>query len=263
MTTLSNKPISEIIEDNTAEFYLNLGRVNGSEVCDSSMIKYVFAGCGYNRIMCARFSKSLADTITKSIVIKLDERGIDALWYITPATTFGLSAILNKYGFVYKSEWMSMAMDLTTFSFDSEYPIGLEILEVSDSKHLDAWAKIVTCCYSLDDDVHRAYGRHLIIQGNDDNFRRHHFLGLLDGKPVATIMLFKGKEAAGIYWVGTLPEARKHGIASSMVRRTLLEAKSCGYKIAILNANTKGHPLYQKIGFIDYYNASIYHRKSH
>jgi GNAT superfamily N-acetyltransferase len=226
-------------------------------------VKYVFAGCGYNRIMRSRFPASLADTIVRRIVARLDVLGIDVFWYVTPSAANGLSSILRQYGFVHRSEWMSMAMDLTTFSTGGECPDGVEIREADDSKYLDTWAKVVIASYCMDDEVHRAYGRYLITQGNADSFKRHHFLGLLDDKSVAAAVFFKGKEAAGIYWVGTLPEARKHGISGAMIRHTLLEAKTCGYKIAILNASSEGHSLYQQIGFTDYYTVSIYHRKSH
>ncbi len=34
MSALPGKPIAEFIEDNTADFFAALGRVNGSEICD-------------------------------------------------------------------------------------------------------------------------------------------------------------------------------------------------------------------------------------
>lgn len=104
MSMLPGKSISEIIEDNTVEFFLSLGQVNGSEICDHPEVKYVFAGCGYNRIMRARFQTSAADAIVGRIVSRLDFLGIDALWYITPATTTGLSSLLERYGFVLRSK---------------------------------------------------------------------------------------------------------------------------------------------------------------
>lgn len=262
MSVLPSKPIPEIIEDNTVEFFLNLGRVNGSEVYDGPEVKYVFADDGFSRIMRARFSSSAADMVVGRIVVKLDSLGIDALWYVTPTSTFGLSTILEKYGFFHKSEWMGMALNLSTFSDRSEFPARLEIREAHESKDLDTWAKVAIASYNLDDEVHRAYGRRLIAPRNTESFRCHYFLGLLDNKPVATAALFEGKEAAGVYWVGTLPEARKRGIASAMTRHVLLKAKKCGYEIAVLNASPQGHSIYQRIGFTDYYTTCIYYRKS-
>ncbi|HWR24964.1 MAG TPA: GNAT family N-acetyltransferase [Methanosarcina sp.] len=262
MSALPSKPIPETIEDNTVEFFLNLGRVNGSEVCDNPAVKYVFTGSGFNRIMRARFSTSIADRIVRRIVARLDTRGIDALWYITPASTSGLPTILEQHGFFHRSDWMSMALNLSTFSGKSEFPSRLEIREANDNKDLDTWAKVAITSYNLDDELRRASGRHLITPSNTDNFRCHYFFGLLDNKPVATAALFEGEDAAGIYWVGTLPEARKRGIANAMTQHALLKAKTCGYKIAILNASEQGHSIYQQIGFTDYYTTNIYYRES-
>ncbi|HEY3272393.1 MAG TPA: GNAT family N-acetyltransferase, partial [Methanocella sp.] len=232
----------------------------GSEVCDRPEVKCVFAGSGYNRVMGARFTASGADAIVGRVVARLDTLGIDALWYVGSTAAPGLGAVLERHGFVYRSEWKSMSLDLTAFSSGSGLPAGLEIREAESNKDLDAWAEIVVASYGLGDDVHRNYGRHLIARGNA-NFKRHHFLGLLDDRPVATILFFEGKEAAGIYWVGTLPEARHRGIAGAMTCHALREAKKAGYGRATLNASAAGHPLYLRIGFADYHTAGIYHRK--
>lgn len=260
MSALPGKPIAEIIEDNTADFFLSLGRVNGSEVCDAPEVKCVFAGSGFNRVLGSRFPASGAESVVRRVAARLDVLGIDALWYIVSTAPPGLGAVLERHGFVHQSEWTSMAFDLTTFSAVCERPAGLEIREAASGKDFDAWAELVTASYEFDEDVHRNYSRHLIARGNA-GFDRHHFLGLLDGRPVATFALFKGKEAAGIYWVGTHPEARNMGIAGAMTRHALLEAKKAGYEMATLNASAAGHPVYRRIGFTDHHTAAIYHRK--
>ncbi len=229
MSALPGKPIAEIIEDNTADFFLSLGRVNGSEVCDRPGVKCVFAGSGYNRVLGSRFPALAAEAIVGRVAARLDVLGIDALWYVCSTAPPGLGAVLERHGFIYQSEWKSMARDLTTFTPACGSPAGLEIRDAVSDKDLEAWAELVTASYGFGDDVHRTYGRHLIARGNAD-FKRHHFLGLLDGRPVATVALFKGKEAAGIYWVGTLPEARHRAIAGAMTRHALLEAKTAGLR---------------------------------
>ena len=260
MSALPGRPIAEIIEDNTADFFLGLGRVNGSEVCDRPEVKYVFAGGGYNRIMRSRFPAAAAETIVGRVVARLDVLGIDALWYTGPSAPPGLPDVLGRHGFVYRSVWKSMALDPAAFSAGHDGPSGLEVREAAGDRELEAWAEVVIASYGLDDDVHRAYGRHLIARGEPDGFRRHHYLGLLGGKPVATALLYEGKEAAGIYWVGTLPGARHRGIAGAVTRHALLAAKAAGYGLAVLNASAAGHPLYRQLGFADHHATGIYYR---
>jgi len=262
MADNSGNDISELIENNTAEYFLYLGHINGCEVLDRQDIKYVFAGSGYNRIMRARFSTSETDKIAEQIVGKLDALGIGAIWYVSPLSEKKLHSTLTRHGFTHNRDWLSMALDLTSFSAVVVLPSGFEIRTAESDEDLEIWAKVVLTSFGIDDNVHGAYGRHLIAQDTLNRDRHIHYLGLLDGRPVATAVLFKGTEAAGIYWVGTLPEFRGRGIATAMMNHMLSDAKESGYKVASLNSSPIGHPLYQKIGFIDYFTTNIYQRDS-
>jgi GNAT superfamily N-acetyltransferase len=255
--------VADIIEDNTAGYFLSLGHANGCEVCDRPDIKYVFAGCGYNRIMHARFTAEQADGVVRQIAMRLDALGIDALWFITPASAPELPATLERYGFTYSRDMKSMAIGLSAFSPDPGLPAGIKIREVAGRDDADAWAQVVVASYWPDDDVHRHYGSHLIARDWTADSPRHNYLGWLDGRPVATAVLFEGKEAAGIYYVGTLPGARNQGIATAMMQHVLQEAKARGFRIAILNASAAGQPLYRRLGFADCFATAIYHRPAH
>jgi len=252
------RPIAEIVEDNTADFFIGLGRANGSEVCDRRDVKCAFAGSGFNRVLGSRFPASRAEAIVGHVVAMLDARGIDALWYVGPYAPLGLAGVLATHGFARRSAWMSMAMDLNACAPDVDGPAGLEVREAEGADDLDRWAGVVIASYGFDD-VRRGYGRHLTAPGNA-GFRRHLYLGLLDGRAVATTVLYEGEEVAGIYWVGTLPGARRRGIASAMTRHALREAKAAGYGLAVLNASAAGQPLYRRLGFADHFTTPIYHR---
>jgi ribosomal protein S18 acetylase RimI-like enzyme len=76
-----------------------------------------------------------------------------------------------------------------------------------------------------------------------------HFLGRLDGEPVATCSLFLGAGVAGIYDVGTLPEHRKRGIGAAITRAAVAEAAAAGYRMAILHSSALGMNMYRGIGF--------------
>ncbi len=262
MFVSSGRPMvaAGIIEDNTASYFLSLGRANGCEVCDGQDVKYVFAGCGYNRIMHARFPADRADEVVRQVVTRLDTLGIDALWFVLPDSTPELPVTLMRYGFTYSRDWKSMALDLSAFSPGSGLPAGVKVREVACQDDVDAWAQVVVASYGFDDGVRRHYGRHLVAQNGTVEGSCHNYLGLLDGRPVATAVLFEGKEAAGINFVGTLPDARNRGIATAMMQHVLQEAKARGYRIATLNASEAGHPLYLRLGFADCFAMAIYSR---
>ena len=85
-----------------------------------------------------------------------------------------------------------------------------------------------------------------------------HFLGRLDGRPVATATLVLGGGVAGIYNVMTVPDAQRRGIGALMTVRPLELARARGYHVGILQLSTMGYPLYRRLGFQDYCRIAIY-----
>lgn len=76
------------------------------------------------------------------------------------------------------------------------------------------------------------------------------YVGYLDGKPVATNMLFNGGGVASVYAVATLPSAQGQGIGAAITLKPLLEARDRdGYKYAVLFSTEMGVKVYERIGF--------------
>jgi GNAT superfamily N-acetyltransferase len=75
------------------------------------------------------------------------------------------------------------------------------------------------------------------------------YLGRLDGRPVATNMLFNGGGVASVYGVATVPSARGKGIGGAITLKPLLEARAMGYHYAVLFSSEMGVHAYERIGF--------------
>lgn len=76
------------------------------------------------------------------------------------------------------------------------------------------------------------------------------FIGYVNHQPVATGALFLHADVAGVWDVTTLPEFRKMGIATSMVRHALFYARdehNC--QMGVLTATKSGERVYRRIGF--------------
>lgn len=94
--------------------------------------------------------------------------------------------------------------------------------------------------------------------GLSDQGAWHHYLGYWNGEPVATTSLFLGAGVAGIYFVWTLPSARRQGIGAAITLAALQDARRLGYRLGILGASSMGYSVYQRLGFREYCKLEIY-----
>ncbi len=86
--------------------------------------------------------------------------------------------------------------------------------------------------------------------GYDEGEPLRLYLARLAGVPVAVSQLFLGAGIAGIYCVGTLPEARRQGIGAAVTHAALADARALGYNMAVLGASEMGEPVYRRLGFV-------------
>jgi ribosomal protein S18 acetylase RimI-like enzyme len=71
-------------------------------------------------------------------------------------------------------------------------------------------------------------------------------------RPVAAALLLFSHGIAGIYWVGTLPDARGRGHASLLMRNISNHAFDYGARCVILQATPFGEPVYRKLGYREF-----------
>ena len=76
-----------------------------------------------------------------------------------------------------------------------------------------------------------------------------HYLGWLDGEPVATTSLVLAGEIAGIWNVGTLPDYRRRGAAAELMHRAIADALNFGYGCSMLLSSPEGYGLYERLGY--------------
>jgi GNAT superfamily N-acetyltransferase len=77
----------------------------------------------------------------------------------------------------------------------------------------------------------------------------HIYLARRGGRSVACVAAFDVGGDAGIYYVGTLAEARGAGLATGLMRQALLDARERGCTTTSLQATAMGRPVYRRLGF--------------
>ena len=74
-------------------------------------------------------------------------------------------------------------------------------------------------------------------------------LARLEGRPVAGAMTIVTHGVAGIYWVGTVPDARGRGLAALVTRVAGNAGFDLGARMASLQASPMGEPVYRRMGY--------------
>ncbi|GCE07050.1 GNAT family N-acetyltransferase [Dictyobacter aurantiacus] len=172
-------------------------------------------------------------------------------WFLGPSEHYQSYAdALLAHGLEYDEEEPGMAIELQDLNEDAPSVPGLTIQPVRSLAQLEQWIRV--WLFPLHEAVIRqvigSYARVPFGPGSPNQF----YLGLLDGKPVATVCNFYDGHVAAIHYVVTLPEHRRQGIGSAMTLRAAHEAWARGYRVAVLTASPSGRPVYQRLGFREY-----------
>jgi GNAT superfamily N-acetyltransferase len=80
------------------------------------------------------------------------------------------------------------------------------------------------------------------------------FLAYLDGRPVSIGMTIVSHGVAGIYWVGSVEEARGKGLARALTAAATNAGFDLGAEFASLQASTMGEPVYAAMGYETIYD---------
>lgn len=79
-----------------------------------------------------------------------------------------------------------------------------------------------------------------------------------DGKDGAAALLLFSHSIAGLYWVGTRPEARGKRLAARVVQFLTNHAFEFGARAVVLQASDAGAPLYRRLGFTQFGEYPMY-----
>ncbi len=157
-----------------------------------------------------------------------------------------LIALCEREGFPRVSE--SPGMVLTRLPESKRLAAGVRILAVSPERATD-FVEVIAAAYEtmgLAPDVTRkAFAtpeRWLAAQWHVQVVYEH-------DRPVAGAMLLFSHGIAGVYWVGTLPDARGRGYADAVMRVITRYAFEHGARLVVLQASPMGDPVYRRLGF--------------
>lgn len=227
--------------------------------CYSSYLPYAI----HNRVVTTSSNEENIPTIIEDICNYFQSRNRPFMWMTWPGVDMpnNLDEWLVKYGFELVDSMPGMALKLQELSEDKVDIEGFDITEVRTDDDLAIFSEVSRAGFSLTKEIAEGFelmNRILFEQPEYGTL----YLARLNGIPVAASSVAYDSGVAGIYAVCTLAEHRGKGIGTAITKQPLLEAKSKGYKLAILHSSNEGINIYKKLGFQQYYEIGMYMKKT-
>jgi GNAT superfamily N-acetyltransferase len=258
----SRQTMIRAIEENGAEFLLAMGRAAGAEERRDATIHWVIGGSPvdyHNAVIRADLSSDDVDATIRATIERFETLGVPGTWHVGPSMRpADLGVQLVSHGFIYGGDDVGMAVPLDALNETLPTPSGLRVERVTDERTLAAWTSVLA--RSFGEGAREAHWVRDVVRriGLDDAAPFRHFLGVLAGEPVATASLFAGGGAAGVFFVSTLPGARRQGIGATLTLAALRTGHDMGERIGVLGASNLGFPVYRRLGFEEYCRIGLY-----
>ncbi len=202
----------------------------------------------FNSVVRARLDARIADAAIETRVRACADRNVPLLWWTGPSTApADLGARLERRGFLLEPA-LGMAGDIHDISARPSDTV-IDVEPVCDPATLETWSRVLCDAFGAPHAFGEAFADLAAAAGLGPRSPFRHFLGSLNGEPVATCSLFLGAGVAGIYDVGTLPARRRRGIGAAITRAAIADAAASGYRMAVLHSSELGTAMYRALGF--------------
>ena len=201
-----------------------------------------FPYAGLNGVLVATEPVDVSATLERFRV-----RRLPMLWHLGPLSPAGLEAELSAAGCRFEEEEPLMVCDLEAPRAPLQPPAGLQILRVADKAGLAEFVRIWIGSGEQGAVAHLIRLRSATGYGLKASFG--HFLGVLDGVPVACAAAFHGPEASEVQHVVTATSARRRGIGAALTSAVMARIEARGARTAVLTASPDGAGIYRELGF--------------
>ena len=255
LNDFSERALTTAIETNLLKYYQYLSRSDHVELYDNPKLTRYFTGIPHpalNGMFCKHLSSFNA--IEESLNLFKSRKIPFLCWIGSEAQPADWESQMTACGLVYDNNYPCMAADLQALNEKFTVPVNLIIEPVSDKEILKQWVNSALIGFGIPSNGDNTCFNLFVDLGFDMPLRN--YLGVIDGKPVATSQLFLAAGVAGIFWVTTIPAMRRQGIGMAMTLAPLREARDIGFRISVLHPSDMGRGVYRRLGFEDHGNLS-------
>jgi GNAT superfamily N-acetyltransferase len=252
LTDLSTASLTQAVKENLYDFFNFLGQSEITYLDQSpGVLRWhtPIAHPWFNGVLCHRPPTEGDGALVEQMLAFFRSQGTTAItWWLASDLSAALwRPYLQAHGFRFDDSVPGMALDLDLLAAGRSLPAGLEIQSVEETAALNTWIDIFAEGYPIPESMKAPLLALLADLGLGLPLR--HYLGFLDGVPVATSTLYLGAGVAGVMFVATLPAARRRGVGAALTLAPLYEARQLGYHAGVLQSSEMGYPVYRQLGF--------------
>jgi hypothetical protein len=182
------------------------------------------------------------------------ERGFTL--FVRESRDTDLDRLLNSAGLILRSDSPCMLIDAPLTEFD--LPVHIHIEHFQEERHILDAVKINSEAYKNlglpPHETESLFGRPAELLSS----RVAGYVAYEGSKPLSTALTIFSGDGAGVYWVGTVAEARLKGLGAICTRLATNSGFSQGASVVTLQASPFGEPIYRKMGYRTYDRLKFY-----
>jgi ribosomal protein S18 acetylase RimI-like enzyme len=135
---------------------------------------------------------------------------------------------------------------------DASAPAGFELRRVGDVETAMDFGRVAADAYATSGLRKESAARLFAMPGRLIAPHLVAVVGYADDSPCSCALALLSHGIAGIYWVGTIPQARGSGFAAQCTRSVGNEALARGARFVVLQASEQGEPVYRRMGYREF-----------
>lgn len=254
LKNMHSEQINKIVKDMQANMHFQMTyfaryapTMQLIEEADVTIVKSEIQDDTFNYVLGTKFSYENMSAKVRDIINLFKDSDTPFSWWVSDQDTpISLKNALINMGLIYKEENIGMYLLLDAFENGSNHRINFH--KVDSYLKLKEFSEIIVSVGGNSQAFQKIYSKipvDAIIETNDFEM----YVGYLDDQPIVSGILVSYAGVAGIYYVATVPNQRKQGFGTAMMRYLLTQAKHRRIPIATLQASREGKSLYEKLGF--------------
>ena len=194
--------------------------------------------------------------IQETIAFFLSKGKKEFTWWLAPGlVSSDWGRQLEAHGFALEKE-IGMSAELDSLPASVPVPDGYQISRVEDAGSMKIWMKTFMEGYGFPLEWEPSCQEMMLATLHGPWMS---YLATIDDQPVAASSVFYDAGVAGIMNVSTLKEWRGKGLGAAVTLQPLLDARSMGYQVGVLESSDLGYKVYQRLGFKDICRINEYH----